>query len=993
MLKTTTPKTLLTLLALLFVSSIYGQFYGDITQVQSTTTQEGALADYTITSLAADDQGTGESAVAVGQRAAIYFPNGFELTTISSVNITIGNVTTPITGFISNGVTAIAFDMPVDIPAGTGFSLQVNNVRNAAINAACGTTANTYYSAAPCDGQIVFYTMNTLDDVSRPNVYNHFGVARFDITAVPYFIQEVVVEKSNLSGVFENAVAEEIIRIRVNIGGSLGNLPVLNSLDFAVGNTQLTSIEAIDFWSTPTGTNFPSGNDTNLGSTAPATNASFAPNLMLNPGNNYFWITYDIACYYGLVGEVLDGELSNIRIGGQTYTPNSPTGIRSIIQNPSIGTSNLVPNPSFETFSSCPNGIGQINSADNWGAIPITATSYLPSSPDFYHNCDQTGSFADVPTNGFGFQEPRTGDGYAGIYTTGFFDWKEYLQVQLATPLQAGETYAVTYFVAGADYDQTGGYNIGVRHDGLGFMLSPTQVTAPFSIYGVPPTMQPQYVGNVIVTDDVEWVPVTAQYTAQGGEQWLVIGCFIDGPNLNKVATSGFGYYYIDDVSVSPISSIPPTACTPIELLIEITPETCPGDIDGTADVQIFGGNAPFTVAWSDSGTGTSRTNLAPGTYSLTVTDASNFTRTDLVNIPAGEAPQADLVITSASSTSSNDGSIQTTMTTGAAPYTFAWSTGASTPNINNLSVGTYGLTVTDANSCVNVISAFVGAESNCSKTHRNFPYEYDLERNLGLFRQNQDDDVNWRRRNSPTPTGNTGPSAPQSGDYYRYLESSNNNNQNKTGALTTNKCLDITGLSLPIFSFYYNLNGSDMGELFVQLSTDGGTTWTGPVWQTNGDQGDNWQRATIYLDSYSSASLRIRIVGRTGNGPRSDMAIDSYYVGEFTNTFLRGEPTPLAEGTTDQISQRLIEQPMASLRLYPNPNSGAFNLNWQQVTDGTTQLRIVDQLGRLMHTQQFESLTGPQHRQLQLNLAPGLYFIELAQDDHRFRQSLVIIP
>lgn len=51
----------------------------------------------------------------------------------------------------------------------------------------------------------------------------------------------------------------------------------------------------------------------------------------------------------------------------------------------------------------------------------------------------------------------------------------------------------------------------------------------------------------------------------------------------------------------------------------------------------------------------------------------------------------------------SSDGSILTYIVGGTPPYTFNWNTGQNSQNIQNLSAGTYSLTITDANNCQNV--------------------------------------------------------------------------------------------------------------------------------------------------------------------------------------------------------------------------------------------------------------------------------------------------
>src|SRR5690606_6301182 len=85
-----------------------------------------------------------------------------------------------------------------------------------------------------------------------------------------------------------------------------------------------------------------------------------------------------------------------------------------------------------------------------------------------------------------------------------------------------------------------------------------------------------------------------------------------------------------------------PTAPT---ISVSATPETCAGDNDGTVTIQISGGTAPYTTVWSVPGSGNTLTGLAPGTYSVTVTDANNCEAIDSATVNAGP-PCCDLEFT-----------------------------------------------------------------------------------------------------------------------------------------------------------------------------------------------------------------------------------------------------------------------------------------------------------------------------------------------------------
>ncbi|WP_170067778.1 T9SS type A sorting domain-containing protein [Neolewinella xylanilytica] len=141
----------------------------------------------------------------------------------------------------------------------------------------------------------------------------------------------------------------------------------------------------------------------------------------------------------------------------------------------------------------------------------------------------------------------------------------------------------------------------------------------------------------------------------------------------------------------------------------EKTDVACFGAATGSAAAVGKGGTSPYTYAWSNGATSTSISNLVKGTYTVTVTDANNCTATRDFTIKQPNNP-VKLTVT-ASEVSCNGGSNGTASVVakdGTGPYTYLWSTGATTASLTGLSAGAYGLTVTDANGCVAMTSATV---------------------------------------------------------------------------------------------------------------------------------------------------------------------------------------------------------------------------------------------------------------------------------------------
>ena len=132
------------------------------------------------------------------------------------------------------------------------------------------------------------------------------------------------------------------------------------------------------------------------------------------------------------------------------------------------------------------------------------------------------------------------------------------------------------------------------------------------------------------------------------------------------------------------------------------TGETSAGANDGTAVANPMGGSMGYTYAWSTGETTQNIENLAPGAYTVIVTDANGCSDEQTVVVNAFNcAISAEPTIVNASCPGSADGSIMLALSNGTEPYTYAWNNGGNAELIENLAAGTYTASVTDANGCV----------------------------------------------------------------------------------------------------------------------------------------------------------------------------------------------------------------------------------------------------------------------------------------------------
>lgn len=149
---------------------------------------------------------------------------------------------------------------------------------------------------------------------------------------------------------------------------------------------------------------------------------------------------------------------------------------------------------------------------------------------------------------------------------------------------------------------------------------------------------------------------------------------------------------------------------------------SCSGGTDGTATVTATGGAGGYTFAWNTSPAqfSATATGLTTGAHYVTVTDINGCTAIDTAIVTANNPIILSSSTTLAACLGINDGTATVTASGGAGGYLYQWGAGANnqtTATATALGYGNYIVTVTDANSCFDTISAFVQIATTLTST------------------------------------------------------------------------------------------------------------------------------------------------------------------------------------------------------------------------------------------------------------------------------------
>jgi hypothetical protein len=229
----------------------------------------------------------------------------------------------------------------------------------------------------------VRYNSSTANDPCQTPIAND-DVEDYDINILPAPVPMVYTSTSVTqitSNVNAGSTRNEVLRVNVFTTGQLSAPSVTQLVFTTLGTTSVSDILNARVFFTGSSNIFSS--TTQVGSTVavpPADPASmtFALSQVLSEGDNYFWITYDVAAP-APGGNVIDAKLSSVKVNSTTYAINSsPAGNRPIIASfpMSYVSAKVVQNSNPVAVNSTDNDVIRIEVVTSGAINPLTATDF-----------------------------------------------------------------------------------------------------------------------------------------------------------------------------------------------------------------------------------------------------------------------------------------------------------------------------------------------------------------------------------------------------------------------------------------------------------------------------------------------------------------------------------------------------------------------------------------------------------------------------------------
>ncbi len=211
--------------------------------------------------------------------------------------------------------------------------------------------------------------------------------------------------------------------------------------------------------------------------------------------------------------------------------------------------------------------------------------------------------------------------------------------------------------------------------------------------------------GIVLDPNDNNGLPYHYNWQKQVAGTWQDLG--IDDMIISDLEAATYKVIITDANGITAEAQYLLTEPDEIILNMSATQISCDSGRDGTATVNITGGTPPYQIEWRNTNQtiiDTTKTieNLIAGTYTVTVTDTLLCSATAEITLQQPGDMEVYKIQQDPTCYGYNDGSIEVSVSGGQPPYTYIWAVNTThdSPLLENLTAGTYDLSIIDANKC-----------------------------------------------------------------------------------------------------------------------------------------------------------------------------------------------------------------------------------------------------------------------------------------------------
>jgi len=419
--------------------------------------------------------------------------------------------------------------------------------------------------------------------------------------------------------------------------------------------------------------------------------------------------------------------------------------------------------------------------------------------------------------------------------------------------------------------------------------------------------------------------------------------------SISGVSAGSYSVTVTDDNNCSTVQNATITNPDAPNISANVTDVDCDGNANGSIDLTVSGGSTPYDYSWSNGNQTEDLTNVGSGTYTVTVTDDSNCIATKLETIDEPSAINVTANAINDATCGNQNGSATASASGGTGAFSYTWSNNMSGPTINNISGGTYQVTVTDGNGCTATSAAIVESTPDVDLSYSNIS-----------------DDPCGQAEGAVTVVPNGG-QAPYSyswsnganaavlkdltaGNYVVTLTDNNNCTEIDTVQIQGSDSLTVSSGTKP------DTSGQGQGTAFVDVQ--GGTAPYSYNW-SNGMAGDT-------ITGLSTGAYEVTITDANNCSKTETVQVGVVGIAE--------------------------QEEKTSVAVYPNPTTGQFKvvLNGERTRDYS--VNIYNTIGERVYSRTNVMLNQQESLKIDLSdQAAGIYILKLADEEAAVTKRIIV--